>query len=110
MRSLLRNKKSFEYALYEGSTEILDKYGDPTGDRGSMYGERLPYKANVSPNTGISSYGFFGIDNNYSHVITTTDMSCPITEDSLIFMNDKRYVVVKRAESLNNIVIAIKEV
>lgn len=110
MRSLLRNKQTLYYSLYEGKQEIVDEHGLPTGDYEEMYGELVPFKANVSANRGSTSYNFYGIDTNYSHIVTTTNKDLPIDEETLIYYKDNPYFVVKKSISLNGVVLAISEV
>lgn len=110
MRNLQRNKKVLTYKLYLGKGEIVDKYGDPTGDYKESYTEPEEFVAYVTPNTGSTAYNFFGLDTNYSHMVITSNMECPIKEDSLVTYEGNEYVVVKRAKSLNQIVLAIRGV
>ena len=115
MRSLARNKKHFYYALYDGKTEITDTYGNKTGQYTLTYGNPVGYWANISPATGVSDLEMFGQNTNYSHVISTSDMTCPITETTHLWIgvpttDPYNYVVVRKAESLNCISYAIREV
>lgn len=110
MRSMLRNKQKLTYSLYKGMTEVVDKYGDPTGDYDVSYGEETPFFANISSNRGRATYGNFGIDDNAEYVISTTDMNCPIDVDTIIRINGKPFVVVRRSQSLSNILFSVKGV
>lgn len=115
MRSLARNKKHFYYALYKSKDEITDSYGNKTGQYTLTYESPVGYWANISPATGVSDLEMFGQNTNYSHVISTSDMTCPITETTHLWIgvpttDPYNYVVVRKAESLNCISYAIREV
>ena len=115
MRSLVRNKRHFYYALYKSKDEITDSYGNKTGQYTLTYDSPVSYWANISPATGVSDLTQFGQNTDYSHVISTSDMSCPITETTRLWIGvpttaPHNYLVVRRAESLNCISIAIREV
>ena len=116
MRSLERNKQTFYYALYSGVTEVKDENGDYTGEREITYSSPVKYRANISAAKGESDTAPFGIETNYSKTISTNDMSCPIKEDSVLWIDKDpttdpyNFLVVKVAKSLNSILYAIREV
>lgn len=110
MRSLERNKQEIKYSLYKGKIELSDDNGLPTGDFVPSYDLPKSYKLNVSANSANAGIENFGIGLNYTHVLSTTDMSCPINEESLIWYKGTKYCVVKVSKSLNSILFAIKEV
>lgn len=116
MRSLERNKQTFYYALYSGVTEVIDENGDYTGEREITYSSPVKYRANISAAKGESETAPFGIETNYSKTISTNDMSCPIKEDSVLWIDKDpttdpyNFLVVKVAKSLNSILYAIREV
>lgn len=116
MRSLERNKQTFYYALYSGVTEVKDENGDYTGEREITYSSPVKYRANISAARGESETAPFGIETNYSKTISTSDMDCPIQEDTVIWIDKDpttdpyNFLVVKVAKSLNCILYAIREV
>lgn len=117
MRTLNRNKQTIYYALYKGNTELMDSYGDPTGESVPAYGDPVKLRCNVSASRGTAEAELFGIDLNYSKTLCVEGTSCPIKEDSILWIgrtpdNDTKhnYVVVAVAVSLNNIVYAVREV
>ena len=115
MRSLRRNKQTFYYALYLGNTEVIDEFGDRTGQYVPSYTEPTEYRANISPARGTTDLEQFGINSNYTKVIVTSDMNCPFEETTRLWIGidptqSYNYVVVQRAESLNSISFAIREV
>ena len=44
MRTLLRNKSTFYYASYIGETEIIDEYGNATGEYAVSYSDPIKCK------------------------------------------------------------------
>lgn len=87
MRCLKRNKVLFYYCLYDHSEEIIDEYGNHTGQYINQYSDPVKMYANVSPATGISSAEQFGNLENYDKVIVTDWMECPIDENSVLFID-----------------------
>ena len=115
MKSLKRNKKQFYYALYQGMSELTDEYGNRTGQYTLTYSDPASYRANISPATGTTDLEQFGQNTNYSHVISTSDMNCPFEETTRLWIgvpttSPYNYLVVRKAESLNCISYAIREV
>ena len=76
--------------------------------------------ANISPASGAAQVEQFGQFVSYDKVIVTDDMSCPISEDTVLFVDKEPeyggekplydYVVKRVAKSLNSISIAISKV
>lgn len=123
MRSLKRNEQSFWYAQYNGKTPILDSDGYETGDYETGYSAPVSFSANISAGKGSSQEEVFGKELEFSRTISTTDMTCPINEHSLIWIETEPVlkpdgtadpdsadymVVTKPARSLNSIMVAIK--
>lgn len=137
MRSLKKNKQKLWYSTYadqitlykrdeNGEIEYID---DGEGNQipieiGTKAGYDSPvlFYANISAAKGSSDSEVFGISLDYTKTISTTDMSLPISETSLIWFeaepvlnedgtvddNSADYAVVAVARSLNNVVYAIK--
>jgi len=124
MRSLVRNKQKIYYALYDTKTDIVDDYGNKTGEYNVTYGEPVEYHINVSAARGTADVEQFGINANYTKTMTTNDLNCPIEETSILWINREptvtvgevttdiphNYVVVSVARSINSITYAIREV
>lgn len=120
MRIMERNKQSFWYLLFDHTELIVDEYGNEAGTL-SVYAEAEGMRANVSAATGASQVEQFGNLAGYDKVIVTDDMTCPIDENSVLFLDkepecseDGRplydYMVKRVAKSLNSISIAVMKV
>ncbi len=121
MKGLKRNETGFYYALYTGNSDRKDIDGKRTGEKEKTYGRPVFMKANISPATGYAGIEIFGKDTKYSKVICTTDTSCPITEESILWIYEGlteytnvnilpyNYTVSKIAKSLNNVLYAVQE-
>lgn len=116
MRTLEINKQPMWYALRAGKTEIMDEYGNHTGVFKEQYGTPVYYPVNMSESRGTVDANMFGINADYDRTFVTTDMSCPIAEDSIIWFgadpttDPHNYVVHRIANSLNSITVAIRGV
>ena len=91
MRDLKRNQTEFWYCLLIPNTQeaIVDEYGNETGELIPSYKKAVSMRANISPATGQNQVEQFGNLDSYDKVIVTCDMSCPIDENSVLFI-DKR--------------------
>lgn len=138
MRSLRKNTQPLHYATYSEEIKVYKR--DENGNieyveiDGSLvpielgtvagYNEPVLFYANISAGRGEAQADVFGSNVDYTRTISTTDMTCPINELSLIWIDNKvEYnadgmvnpdsadykVAAYPAKSLNNIVIAIKK-
>ena len=136
MRTLSRNKKPFYYCTYKEDVPIVDAYGNENGEVIVSYNDQVKMCANISPATGQSNTEQFGNLENYDKVIVTDDMSCPIDEHSVLFIDKAPefaevitytfvgnvatqvkisvpvpdYIVLRVAKSINSISIAVRKV
>ena len=116
MRVLEINKQPMWYALCTGKTEVIDEYGNHTGVYRVSYGTPVYYPVNMSQSRGTADLEMFGITADYDRTFVTTDMDCPIAEDSIIWFgadpesDPHNYVVYQIANSLNSITYAIRGV
>lgn len=125
MRSLEINKRTFWYALYLGSKPLCDSDGNYTGERSILRTEPRKYRANVSPpvttnisrSVSTSKPGDYGNVIDYDKVIVTSDMSCPIDEGAVLWIDNAPgdgvpydYVVRRVLKTLNSIAIHITKV
>ena len=118
MKCLKRNKQSFYYAAYLGKEPLRDETGHLTGEYKIQYDKPIQISGNISPAQGNAQSEIFGIDVKYERVIVIDDLSCPINEYSILFIEvqpfvnergdfNNDYVVKAVARSLNSISIAI---
>ena len=123
MKILHRNKKKFFYCLYDSTEPIYDEDSNEIGEK-VLYEPAVAMYANISPATGIANTEQFGNLENYDKVIVTDDMSCPIDESTVLFIDKDPeykvyqaanepiydYVVRRVAKSINSISIAVSKV
>ena len=121
MRTMERNKQPFHYALYLGQVPVLDGAGNRTGEHQPKYGGTFTLRASISPATGYAQTELFGTAEQYDKVIVVDDLSCPIDENTVLFIdrlpeydeNDvplHDYIVRRVAKSLNFIAYAVSKV
>lgn len=124
MRCLKRNEQTLYYALYLGKTELIDEYGNATGQFEKTFSEPIRCRMNVSSARGVAELEQFGVDTKYTKTLVTDDMSCPIDENTVLWIdrtpttqidgdtvvNPHNYIVSQVARSLNSITFAVKEV
>ena len=116
MQSLARNQFPVYYRQYEGESEILDEYGNKTGTFAPRYGELKKAYLSVSPSRSDASLEPFGTLTDYDLTMSTSDTSCPIDENTILWIDgadtakSHNYYVKKRAPWKNSIAFAIKEV
>lgn len=115
MRTLRKNERTIYYALYLGETENVDENGNLTSESTPEYGDPVMFKCNVSAATGADAVQAFGNYAEYSRTICVADTACPMDEDSIVWFGvepDKphNYIVVRRADSKNGILYALREV
>jgi len=136
MRSLKKNQQKLWYSTYadqitiyatDGAGNII--YDDIDGQQvprikaeRAGYNNPVPFYANISAAKGTSDAEVFGVSLDYTKTISTTDMTLPISETSLIWFETEPvmkngvvdessadYSVVAVARSLNNVVYALKK-
>lgn len=110
MRDLKRNQIRVTYRLYVGSEEIIDDYGNSTGQYAPLFGEEQELFLSVSANKGDYSEQTFGSVLDYDRTMLISDPKCPIDEDSRVIIDGDPYVVKGVARSPNVTQYAIKRV
>jgi len=99
----------------------MDEWGNETGEYTVAYLDPVQCKANISPARGEAQVAQFGDLDSYDKVIVTADMTCPIDENSILYIGIEpvetdgvwsahNYTVRRVAKSLNQIAIAIRKV
>lgn len=115
MRSVQRNKQPIWYALRLSSTEVIDEYGNATGEFVEQYSVPMKLNINVGVPKGQITLERFGLNDNYTRVLATTDMNCPLQEDSILWIGipateRNNYVVKKIMPAINQLLIGLEEV
>lgn len=131
MRCLTRNKTIFSYALHNGQTEIVDEYGNATGQYKVSYTAPKQMRGNVSAAQGEIQSRQFGESETYDKVIVLDNPNILIDEYSILWVDSQPeldtdgnltlnskgevktphdYIVKKVARSLNSVSIAISKV
>lgn len=120
MKLLERNKSVFWYLLYDRKEPIVDEYGNETGEEKVVYKTAVSAKANISAATGSAQIEQFGNFAGYDKVIVTDDKTCPIDENTVLFIDKEPeykgekplydYIVKRVAKSPNYISYAVSKV
>lgn len=123
MRCMVRNKTTFYYSSYIGETEIIDEYGNSTGEYSLTYEKPKRMSGNVSAARGEIQSRQFGESESYDKVIVLDDRNAPIDEHSILWVDTlphlnedgstdtpHDYIVRRVARSLNGVSIAISKV
>lgn len=109
------------YGAYTGKTPKVDANGYRTLEYEKHYSAPQELWISVSASKGAAYASPLGINLDYSKTLSTHDMSCPLTEESVLWIDKDpydsegnqtphNYVVTQVAKSLNVIVYAVKEV
>lgn len=122
MRCLLRNMRTFYFARYDRKEELVDEYGNKTGEYEVIYGNPVKCKGNISAAQGEIQSRQFGDSESYDKVIVLNNVDIPIDEYSILWVDTlpylienttdtpHDYIVKKVARSLNSVSIAISKV
>lgn len=120
MKLMKRNLTPVYYCLYSDRQPILDDDGYETGEYRVGYGEAVQLMCSVSPATGYAQAEMFGNLESYDKVLITDDMTCPIDENTVLFIDKEPefengkpkydYTVRRVAKSLNVISYAVSKV
>lgn len=121
MKTLKRNQVSLWYLLYDHKEPVKDEDGNETGEPQVFYKTAVQMSANVSAATGTAQVEQFGNLAGYDKVIVTDDLTCPIDENSVLFLDKEPeydedgfplydYLVKRVAKSLNSISYAVSKV
>lgn len=115
MQSLASNTQKIEYALYLGLQDKLVN-GKKTGEKEKAYSEPQEFWIYVSPSKGEADVEMFGQDVAYTNLMSTCDTSCPINEETILWVGKSskdgkhNYKVNRVARGLNSILYAIQKV
>ena len=123
MKCLRKNMREFWYALYERDEETKDAAGNYTGLYKPVYTPPRLMSANISAARGTSNEQIFGVDISYDKAIVTSDIDCPISETTILWLDNAPiinpdgstdtpydYIVTRVARSINSVSYAAKRV
>ena len=121
MKTMERNKQSIYYSLYLGREPVLDAQGRKTGEHINSYAAPAQIRVSVSPAMGYAQSELFGTAEQYDKIIISDDIECPISENTVLFIDKdptfdefgvpKHDFIVRRvAKSLNHIAYAVSKV
>lgn len=116
MRGLRINQQCIHYATFTGTENVVDENGYETGEKEREYGTPTELWINLSPAKGRAAEKMFGLELDYTRTMTTCDMSLPITETTVLWVEETDtskpydYIVRGIAKGLNSVVYAIKKV
>lgn len=121
MKVMERNKRTFWYCLYDRKEPIIDEDGNETGEEQIVYKPAQSLRANISAASGSSQVEQFGNLAGYDKVIVLDNTSCPIDENTVLFIDKEPeygedgnplydYRVKRVAKSLNSVSIAATKV
>ena len=116
-----RNKRTFYYCLFDGAIPQTDESGYDTGEPIPIYKPAVEIRAVVSPAGGTAQIEVFGTDIAYDKVIMSDDLTCPIDENTVLFLDKQPeydddglplydYIVKRVAKSLNFVSYAVSRV
>lgn len=113
MRDLERDNQPMYYALFVSKTDLVG--GKHTGKFVITYGTPELFPCNISPDKGAVGLEAFGSLATYDRVISTSDMTCPIDENSILWIDTPptgkhNYEVDKVGKGIDSILIAIHKV
>ena len=123
MRDLIRNQTKITYLNYVKDEKVKDSEGYFTGETTVVYTKPKMFMGHISGAMGSSLVEVFGTDVKYDKTITIVKEKFEktgINENSVFFIGKKptyqenmplyNYRVVRIAETINQVVIAIKKV
>ncbi len=121
MQTLARNRQTIWYSLLTGKTELVDEYGNKTGQYNLSYSDPVKTSMNIRWDTGAISVEGYGLNSDGQRRMVTCDMSCPITESTILWIGieptkdgeavPNNYIVSGVPErSLNQIAYIVQEV
>lgn len=87
-RDLKKNQISMYYALYSTNIPVLDADGNDTLETMSGYKKPIQFSASISFGRSDASDSPFGNNVSYDRVILSSDMSLPVTDTSLIWIDN----------------------
>lgn len=120
LHTLARNKTTIYYATLTSKTELLDEYGNRTGQYQLNYSEPQAVAMNIRWDDGAVRLEGFGLNASARRRMVTDDMNCPIDIGTVLWIGvdpdengtiPYNFVVAEAPQkSLNQIVYIVEEV
>lgn len=122
MRLLERNKTPFKYLSLITKTDVVDNFGNMTGEKRLVYGQPVDLRGHISKAGGEASVEMFGTNINYDKTILLDINDARDIDENTVLFIDKPveydsnniplydYKVVKIATTLNITAIAVEKV
>lgn len=80
-----RNQQPFWYAMYAGTVEDYDEYGNQIGAH-AQYTAPIEGSGNLSPAKGAVLARQFGNDDDYDNILVVSDRDTPIDENTVLWI------------------------
>lgn len=131
MQCMTINKRTLFYSLYLTKIPVIDEYGNESGETEAIYSDPIELQANISGSRGETQSNLFGESLIYDKTILVDKGACLIDEYSRLWIdtlplldeNGKLavdadgkiitphdYIVKKKGESLNTVLLAVSRV
>ena len=123
MRCMERNKQVFYFSSFTDKVEIVDEYGNRSGEYEVVFNNPTKLSGNISAAMGEMQNRQFGESELYDKVIVLSNPNVSIDEYSIFWVDalptlkedgstdtPHDYIVKKIARSLNSVSIAISKV
>ena len=121
MKLMKRNLQTIYYATFSDEATVYDEDSLETGEHTLAYATPVALECSVSPEGGTAQTESFGVLDAYSRVVITENMSCPIDEETVLFVDTAPpansgdpfvydYIVKRVRKSLNFIAYLIHKV
>lgn len=121
MRLMARNGRTIYYQMLTSTSAITNDDSYDTGENVYTYDSPVAVVATVSPPDGRVARTAYGASDNYDRIVLIDDMSCPISDTSLLWLdevprtvdgqltNKADYIVVRIAKALNHIKVVARK-
>jgi len=103
------NLTQFWYRPFVGKREKLTDLGRHTGTYDVEYGDPVEYEGQITIPYGTATARMFGLDANYTHVLTMEDPETDITEHGQIEWKGDIYDITAVRPSLNCLTVGLRK-
>lgn len=103
------NLTEFQYRAFVKKTERMTDTWRHTGTYDTEYADPVTYDGNISIPYGTATARMFGLDTQYTHVLTMADPDTDIKEYGLIDWKGDVYEITAVRPSINYLTVALKK-